>query len=69
LGNQEGGIIDCGLSETDKGRLDIYVKKRLWQQATLSIGAPLGNLEERVHLPGVLRYSNNWAPFLGPTES
>jgi len=21
-----------------------------------------------VHLPGDLRYSNNWAPFLGPRE-
>jgi hypothetical protein len=28
------------------GESDIHVKKRLWQQGTLSIGAPLGNLEE-----------------------
>ena len=41
-------------------------KRRLWQQATLSTGVPLGNLEEKVHLPGILRYRNIWALFLDP---
>ena len=40
-------------------------KRRLWKQATLFIGAPMGNLEigGGACLPGTLTDSNIWAPF------
>jgi hypothetical protein len=41
-----GGLLYWGLWK--------MCKERLWIQASLSIGAPLGNLE-RIHLPGLSR--------------
>jgi len=45
------------------GEYESCVKKRLWKQATLFIGAPLGNQDRGVHLPGTLRDCNIWVPF------
>ena len=64
VGELEGGSLQVTMRDGRRG-LEKYVKERFWQRATLSIGAPLGNLEGGI-LPGTSRYGNILAPFLDP---
>jgi len=57
LGNMEGMLLSKGLRE--------ICKRRLWKRTTLSMGPRCGTWRG-VLLPGTLRYSKAWAPFLGP---
>jgi hypothetical protein len=56
LGNMEGMLLSKGLRE--------ICKRKLWKRTILSIGPRWRTW--RVFLPGTLRYSKVWAPFLGP---